>query len=72
VGQFVPHPLDEYKPGEWTMNEVLMDRLGGLGVPVLGGLKVGHDLDPRVVPLGTEAVLDTGAGTLTVEAAVRE
>ncbi len=70
VGQFVPHPLDEYKPGEWTMNEVIMDRLGGLGVPVLGGLKIGHDLDPRVVPLGTEAVLDTGAGTLTVEAAV--
>ncbi|GAA1667099.1 LD-carboxypeptidase [Glycomyces endophyticus] len=71
VGQFVPHPLDEYKPGEWTMNEVIMDKLGGLGVPVLGGLKVGHDLDPRVVPLGTEAVLDTAAGTLTVEAAVR-
>lgn len=72
VGQFVPHPLDQYKPGEWTMNEVLMDRLGSLGVPVLGGLKVGHDVDPRVVPLGTEAVLDTGAGTLTVEAAVCE
>ncbi|WP_112139026.1 S66 peptidase family protein [Glycomyces dulcitolivorans] len=70
VGQFVPHPDDVWKPGEWTMNEVIMDKLGGLGVPVLGGLKVGHDVDPRVVPLGTEAVLDTGAGTLTVEAAV--
>ncbi|MFB9662019.1 LD-carboxypeptidase [Glycomyces mayteni] len=72
VGQFVPHPLDEYKPGEWTMNEVLLDKLGDLGVPVLGGLKIGHDLDPRVVPLGTGAVLDTAAGTLTVEAAVRD
>jgi muramoyltetrapeptide carboxypeptidase len=71
VGQFEPDPDDEYKPGEWTMNEVLMDRLGGLGVPVLGGLKVGHGLDPRVVPLGTEAVLDTGAGTLTVQPAVK-
>ncbi|RRS00340.1 S66 peptidase family protein [Glycomyces terrestris] len=72
VGQFVPHPLDTHKPGEWTMNEVLMDRLGSLGVPVLGGLKVGHDKDPRVVPLGTEAVLDTTAGTLTVQSAVKE
>lgn len=72
VGQFTPHEHDEYKPGEWTMNEVLMDRLGGLGIPVLGGLKVGHGLDPRVMPLGTEAVLDTDAGTLTIEAAVGE
>nr|BFF27371.1 hypothetical protein GCM10025732_53360 [Glycomyces mayteni] len=54
------------------MNEVLLDKLGDLGVPVLGGLKIGHDLDPRVVPLGTGAVLDTAAGTLTVEAAVRD
>jgi muramoyltetrapeptide carboxypeptidase len=71
VGQFEPDPDDEFTPGEWTMNEVLMDRLGGLGVPILGGLKVGHGLDPRVVPLGTEAVLDTGAGTLTVQPAVK-
>jgi len=70
VGQFVPDEHDAYTEGEWTMNEVLLDRFGGLGVPVLGGLKIGHDLDPRVVPLGTEAVLDTSAGTLTVEAAV--
>ncbi|SDL48270.1 muramoyltetrapeptide carboxypeptidase [Glycomyces sambucus] len=72
VGQFVPHPLDQHKPGEWTMNEVITDRLGTLGVPVLGGLKIGHGPDPRVVPLGTEAVLDTAAGTLTVEAAVKD
>ncbi|WP_205324844.1 LD-carboxypeptidase [Glycomyces sp. YM15] len=72
VGQFTPDEHDEYKPGEWTMNEVLMDRLGGLGIPVLGGLKVGHGLDPRVMPLGTEAVLDTDAGTLTIEAAVED
>jgi muramoyltetrapeptide carboxypeptidase len=72
VGQFEPDPDDEYTAGEWTMNEVLMDRFGGLGVPILGGLKIGHGLDPRVVPLGTEAVLDTGAGTLTVQPAVTD
>ncbi len=71
VGQFEPDPNDEYTEGEWTMNEVLMDRLGDLGVPVLGGLKVGHGLDPRVLPLGTQAILDTEAGTLTVGAAVK-
>ncbi|MEU5153238.1 LD-carboxypeptidase [Glycomyces sp. NPDC021274] len=72
VGQFTPDEHDEYKPGEWTMNETLMDRLGGLGIPVLGGLKVGHGLDPRVMPLGTQAVLDADAGTLTIEAAVAD
>lgn len=72
VGQFTPYEHDEYTEGEWTMQETLMDRLGGLGIPVLGGLKVGHGLDPRVMPLGTEAVLDTDAGTLTIEAAVTD
>jgi muramoyltetrapeptide carboxypeptidase len=72
LGQFVPREDDVPAEGEWTINDVLVDRLGGLGVPILGGLKIGHDLDPRVVPLGTEAVLDTAAGTLTVEAAVRD
>lgn len=71
VGQFTPYEHDEYEPGEWTMNETLMDRLGDLGVPILGGLKVGHGLDPRVMPLGTQAVLDADAGTLTIEAAVK-
>ncbi|GAA2123532.1 S66 peptidase family protein [Glycomyces algeriensis] len=72
VGQFTPDEHDEYKPGEWTMSEVLMNRLGGLGIPVLGGVKVGHGLDPRVMPLGTQAVLDADAGTLTIEAAVAD
>ncbi|MFG3339850.1 LD-carboxypeptidase [Glycomyces sp. NPDC048151] len=72
VGQFSPDEHDEYTPGEWTMNEMLMDRLGGLGIPLIGGLKVGHGLDPRVMPLGTEATLDTAAGTLTIEAAVTD
>ena len=47
--------------------EVLLERLGDLGVPVLGGLPIGH----RAVPLGPLATLDVSAGTLTVSAAVR-
>jgi muramoyltetrapeptide carboxypeptidase len=44
--------------------DVLHDRLGALGVPVLAGLNV-DDL-----PVGTHAELDADAGTLTVDAAV--
>jgi muramoyltetrapeptide carboxypeptidase len=49
---------------------VLVERLGPLGVPVLGGLPVGHGEQHVAVPLGTRAVMDTAAGTLTVESAV--
>lgn len=50
--------------------EVLLDRLGDLGVPVLGGLPIGHGRDQLTVPVGVPAVLDTKARTLTVEPAV--
>jgi muramoyltetrapeptide carboxypeptidase len=49
---------------------VLHDRLGDLGVPVLGGLPVGHGQDQLSVPVGVLATLDVGAGTLTASAAV--
>jgi muramoyltetrapeptide carboxypeptidase len=44
---------------------VLRDRLGGLGVPVLGGLPVGHGPEQHTLPLGGDATLDTESGTLT-------
>lgn len=57
----------------WTVLDVLRDRLGALGVPILGGLDIGHDLvgpagepDQFAVTLGASATLDTAAGTLTV------
>lgn len=50
--------------------DVLADRLGPLGVPILGGLPLGHGDNPRSVPLGTEARIDPSAGKLTVTAAV--
>jgi muramoyltetrapeptide carboxypeptidase len=53
-----------------TVTEVLQDKLGVLGVPILGGLPLGHDPDPLAVPLGTTATIDTAAGTLTVAAGV--
>jgi muramoyltetrapeptide carboxypeptidase len=57
----------------WTLLDVLQDRLGGLGVPVLGGFFAGHggigadgrpDMD--ALALGARAELDVDAGTLTV------
>ncbi len=69
VGQFIRSA--EPKPGKWSVIDVLYDQLGELGVPVLGGLPIGHGPHPLTVPLGTMAKLDTAAGTLTVEPAIR-
>lgn len=66
VGQFT-NCVDGWKI---PIADVLMDRLGDLGVPVVGGLPVGHGQDQLTVPVGTRAVLDAEAGTLTVTAAV--
>jgi muramoyltetrapeptide carboxypeptidase len=51
--------------------DVLRDRLGRLGVPILGGLPISHGDDPAAVPIGTLASLHADEGTLTVDAAVR-
>jgi muramoyltetrapeptide carboxypeptidase len=59
---------------DWPMSivDVLADRLGDLGVPVLGGLPVGHGQGARSVPVGVPATMDAAAGTLSVSPAVRE
>jgi muramoyltetrapeptide carboxypeptidase len=49
-----------------TVEDVLMDQLGSLGVPVLGGLPIGHGEEQEAVALGVPAVLDVSAGTLKV------
>ena len=51
--------------------DVLIERLGDLGVPVLGGLSIGHGDRNIAVSLGTYARLDANSGTLTVAAAAR-
>lgn len=51
--------------------DVLCDQFAELGVPVLGGLPIGHGPRPLTVPLGTMATLDIATGTLTVEPGVR-
>jgi muramoyltetrapeptide carboxypeptidase len=55
----------------WTAAQAVTDRLADLGVPVLGGLRIGHGNGQLTVPIGATATIDTIAGTLTVEAGVR-
>jgi muramoyltetrapeptide carboxypeptidase len=59
------------EPDEWDAVAVLKDRLYDLGVPVLGGLRLGHGTGQLTIPLGARATIDAQAGTLTVEPGVR-
>lgn len=49
-----------------TLLEVLEDRLGGLGVPILYGFPCGHTAYRATLPLGVTARLDAAAGSLTI------
>lgn len=46
--------------------ETVVERLAGLGVPLVSGLPFGHGLPALTLPLGVDADLDAGAGTLTM------
>jgi muramoyltetrapeptide carboxypeptidase len=63
VGQFT----DCADEGRTQPEDVLAERLGRLGVPVLGGLPIGHGEQQLAVGLGVRAVLDVEAGSLVVE-----
>ncbi|HEX3775649.1 MAG TPA: LD-carboxypeptidase, partial [Polyangiaceae bacterium] len=48
------------------LQSVLVERLGELGVPILQGLRFGHERWNDFVPLGVPAELDAGAGRLII------
>lgn len=48
------------------VRDVVVDRLGPLGVPLVWELGFGHGEHQLTLPLGVPAVLDAGAGTLTL------
>jgi len=60
----------DYKPsfteGNFSVGEVVDNILGGLKVPVVSGLTIGHTADQLTLPLGVDATLDASAGTLTI------
>jgi muramoyltetrapeptide carboxypeptidase len=64
--------FDNYEDRGWTLVDVLKDHLEPLGIPVLGGLNIGHNgigadgrPDQTCVKLGALATIDTAAGKLT-------
>ncbi len=50
-----------------SVEDVLEERLGSLGVPVLYRLPLGHGKHSAVLPLGVTATLDADARTLTID-----
>lgn len=54
-------------PRAKTLEDVLLDRLGRLGVPVLYGLPLGHGASLATLPLGVRATVDAEALTLTID-----
>ena len=57
---------DDILPGDFTMEEILEERLGDLGVPLIVDLPVGHGLPNMALPLGAEARIDGRNGHLSL------
>ena len=54
-------------PRAKTLEDVLDDRLGGLEIPVLYGLPLGHGATLATLPLGVEATVDADGLSLTID-----
>ncbi len=67
LGQFADCRLD----GAMNVIEVLKEHLQSLSVPILGGLPIGHGVDPLALPHGTMAHLDVSEGCLMVAPAIQ-
>ena len=50
----------------WSLAEMLKDRLGGLGIPVVYGIPFGHVAYQATLPYGIRAELDATAQLLTI------
>ena len=55
---------EDVLPGDFSMEEILEERLGSLGIPVVLNLPMGHGLPNQALPLGAMARLDGREGTL--------
>lgn len=62
IGQFTGFDDARYP----VLVDLLRDHLGRFGVPMLGGLPLGHGDRPLSVPVGAMAILDAGSRRLTV------
>jgi muramoyltetrapeptide carboxypeptidase len=48
----------------FNIEQVLRDRLGDLGIPIVSDLPFGHDHPNAALPVGAEVILDADRGTL--------
>ena len=55
---------DDILPGDFSMDEILEERLGDLGIPLVLNLPLGHGQPNQALPLGSIAELDGHQGTL--------
>lgn len=70
LGRFSRCAADPKIPS-FTAEEVLRDRLGDLGVPVVCDLPFGHDGENMALPVGVPVVLDGDKGVLAFPADVK-
>lgn len=62
-------PANSY--GSLTLEEVLAEHIGALGIPAFNGSMIGHIENQFTIPLGVEVEIDADAGTIRMlEAAV--
>jgi muramoyltetrapeptide carboxypeptidase len=62
----------DYQPSfnsTFTLGEILDNILGGLKIPVLAGLTIGHTDDQLTLPEGVRATLDADRGELSIDEA---
>lgn len=57
---------EDVLPGDFTMDEILLERLTPLGIPVVSRLPVGHGRPNLALPIGRRCRLDGDAGSLTL------
>ncbi|WP_416309727.1 S66 peptidase family protein [Spirulina sp. 06S082] len=56
----------EGNPGDWTVEEMLRDRLSDLQIPIVSDLPFGHDGVNAALPVGIMAELDGDRGVLAI------
>jgi len=69
VGELAGSEWHEFtsSPRSKTLEDVLTDRLGRLGVPIIYGLPLGHGDTLVTLPLGVRATVDADALMLTID-----
>lgn len=70
LGELIDCDTSEYKPGypmgNFHWEDIIQDRLGNLGIPIMANLSFGHGEYKSTLPIGTRARLDTLNKKLTL------